>query len=253
MRRILPRIALLLVCLCAFVLTSFALISSAKGQEPAASPRAERIRADLRQILSAPEFRVTPAGETPLQRAGRWLRERWDAFVKWWEGLFSFGGQANPGASRFFMWIVLGVLIVGIAYVLAYAVRRGALARGLKSGRSAGVNSSSEPIEERIDDPDGLLAAAKELAVAGQYRRAYRAVFLAILLRMDRLELIRFDRSRTNGEYLRALRSRPDVLNWMRPLTNDFDLRWYGGQPVDEPDYRRAMTVYERITAPKSS
>jgi hypothetical protein len=66
---------------------------------------------------------------------------------------------------------------------------------------------------------------------------------------MDRLGWIRFDRARTNGEYIRSLRARPDILAWMRPLTNDFDLRWYGGESVEEQDYRRVMTAYERMAS----
>jgi hypothetical protein len=199
--------------------------------------------------MSGPDFAIKPAGESIFQRIGRWLSERWNAFTKWLNRTFSFGGRAGAGTARFMMWIVLGGLIIGIAYVLAYAVRRVSWSKGGGTKRKPKVSVAAVELEEKLDDPDALLAVARELAGSGQFRRAYRAVFLAILLRMDRQDLIRFERSRTNGEYLRSLRSRPDVLNWMRPLTNDFDLRWYGGHSVEELDYRRALSVYERLTA----
>jgi hypothetical protein len=108
-------------------------------------------------------------------------------------------------------------------------------------------------LEDQVEDPDVLAAAAKDLAAAGQLRRAYRAIFLAILLRLDKQGLIRFDRSRTNGEYLRSLRSRPEIFTWMRPLTNEFDVRWYGERSVEEQDFRRALRAYEGLASSKQS
>ena len=221
----------------------------AAAQGATVSPRAARIQSDLRQILSDPEYAVKPPGETIAQRVGRWISEQWTAFKDWLDRIFSFGGRAGPGTARFMMWVVLAALIIGIAYVLAYAIRRGKWGKGSRGQRRPERTVSTDALEERVEDPDSLLAVARELAASGQFHRAYRAIFLAILLRMDKVELIRFDRSRTNGEYLRSLRAHPDVLAWMRPLANDFDFRWYGGHPVDEPDYRRALSLYERFTA----
>lgn len=216
--------------------------------QAAESPRAARIHQDLKQIFSSPEFGASPDKESVTQKVGRWLTERWDDFKKWWSRTFSFGGRVSPGTAQIAMWLVLAAMIVAIAFVLAFGLRKLGWRMGA-NGKRQRLDVASEEIEEKLDDPDELLAAAKALAAAGQYRRAYRAIFLAILLKMDRLDLIRFDRARTNGEYLRALRSRPEVLTWMRPLTNDFDLRWYGGKSVEELDYRRVMSVYERMAA----
>lgn len=219
----------------------------ATSQEAAQTPRSVRIHQDLREILSRPEFSSAPEKESLIQIMGRWLRERWEAFMKWWNRLFSFGGRAGPGTARVVMWAVLAAMIVAIAYVLAYGLRR----LGLRSGTARSLTGilSSDVLEEQIEDPDTLAAAAQELAAAGHLRRAYRAIFLAILLRLDKKGLIRFDRSRTNGEYLRSLRSRPEVFAWMRPLTNEFDVRWYGERSVDEQDFRRALRAYEGLNS----
>jgi hypothetical protein len=231
-----------------FLILAASLVRPSIAQEPVQSARAARIQNDLRQILSSPEFSAGPTEDSLIDRAGKWIRSQWTAFTEWLDRIFSFGGRVGPGASQFLMWIVLAALIVGIAYVLAYGLRRMGM-RTSSAGRVPRSSVSTEQLEERIDDPDSLLAIAGELAAAGQFKRAYRAIFLAILLRMDRQELIRFDRARTNGEYLRSLRSRPEVLTWMKPLTYDFDVCWYGGKQVEEPDYRRALGLYERLTA----
>lgn len=235
--------------LCLILLLSWS--APARSQEAAQTPRSVRIHQDLREILSRPEFSTAPAQESLVQIIGRWLRERWEAFMRWWNRLFSFGGRAGPGTARVVMWAVLAAMIVAIAYVLAYGLRRLGLRSGTVSYR-AGINSS-DVLEDQVEDPDVLAAAAKDLAAAGQLRRAYRAIFLAILLRLDKQGLIRFDRSRTNGEYLRSLRSRPEIFTWMRPLTNEFDVRWYGERSVEEQDFRRALRAYEGLASSKQS
>jgi hypothetical protein len=146
------------------------------------------------------------------------------------------------------MWIVIVALILGIVAVLCYAAQKMGLGRVQLGARRAAMTEADE-MEDHADDPEAFLAAARELAASGQYRRAYRAVFLALLLRMDHLEWIRFDRTRTNGEYLRALRSRPDVLTWLRPLATDFDLHWYGGKPVEEVDFQRILNAYQQTVS----
>jgi hypothetical protein len=224
--------------------------SAAAGQSTpsGSSPRAIAIHADLDRILSGPEFSLGPTAENPVERFGNWLREKWNAFWEWLEKFFRFGGRASPGTAKIFLWVVLCVLIVAIAFVLAYAVRKygGKTWLGREAPRAR--READEPAEETISDPDRLLETARDLAAAGEFRRAYRAVFLAMLLRMDRAGLIRFDRSSTNGEYLRVLRARPDVFASMRPVANDFDLHWYGGKAVGEPDYRRMLGAYEQLS-----
>ncbi len=59
--------------------------------------------------------------------------------------------------------------------------------------------------------------------------------------------VLRFDRSKTNWEYLRALRAsgRSDVYDAMTPLTREFDRLWYGFATADRADYTRALAQYD--------
>src|SRR5205807_7288038 len=98
-------------------------------------------------------------------------------------------------------------------------------------------------------EPDVWLTQAESFAGDNDFRRAFRAVFLAILLQLDQAGVIEFDRSRTNGDYLRLLRSRQltALFEALRPLVLEFDVRWYGNKPTSEADYRRCLTEYGRI------
>ena len=69
---------------------------------------------------------------------------------------------------------------------------------------------------------------------------------------LDTSGVLRFDRSKTNWEYLRALRAagRADVYDAMTPLTREFDRIWYGFASADASRITaRALTQYDALQA----
>jgi len=215
-------------------------------QAPTESVRAAQIKAHMREILSSPDFRVEKPGDSVLQRIGRWIERTLDRIWQFFRRLFSFGGRAGTGGSYLFLYVVLGILIVGIAYVIAYAARNLHRAARPSAGQAA-LSVVAEPEPAAAAEPDAWIEAAQRHAAAGDFRRAYRAVFIAVLLRLDRIGALRYERSRTNGEYLRALRSRPPLLTLVRPLASEFDAHWYGHRPASEDDFRRVLAAYEKV------
>jgi hypothetical protein len=241
MKRLL-QLFIVLIAVAGIALSPF---QPANAQSPAETPRAARIKADVRSILSSPEYQTAKPGDSPLDRFGKWLHGVWDDFWEWFRHLFSFGGGRGAGGNVM-PWIVLLALALGMAYVIAYAISR--WAPGLKLAKKKRLVTETLLEEESAStEPDELLAAAERYAKSGDFRRAYRAAFVAILLRMDRMGFIKYDRARTNGEYLRSLRGRPFIMSMIRPLVNDFDFRWYGGASVAESDYRRFLQAYEQV------
>jgi hypothetical protein len=221
------------------------------AQPPADSPRATAIKAHLREILAAPEYRPEPSG-SGLERVGRWIGDRLRALRDGLDRLLPSGLRVGAGASSILFWLILAALIVGLAYVIAYAARRAAMRAPFWKRGKPDIKAAPDLEETAAASPEEWLAAARRRAEAGDFRRAYRAVFVALLLRLDRAGAIRFERSRTNGEYLRALRGNPSMFAFLRPLAGDFDARWYGHLPVGEADYRRFMQAYERVASRES-
>jgi hypothetical protein len=215
--------------------------------------RVQRIQGHLRQILSEPEFQWRSPEPTLLERVGRWIGERLEQFFDALGRLLRFSPAPEAGRSELFFWVIYVLLVGGLIAALAWLLTR--LARRVSARRADAVprrrpTVSSQVIEpqETVEaDPPAWLEAARQHAEAGDYRRAYRAVFLAILIRLDRVGAIHFDRSRTNGEYLRSLRSRPALLALFGPLARDFDAVWYGCAPVTEQDYRRLLESYAAV------
>jgi hypothetical protein len=245
--------ALLLLCLY-LGLTPGGLPAAAQLGAPASpaspastvSPRAAKIKEDVRAILSSPEYRRDPGGDTVLTSAVKWIQRQLKKLGDWFRRLFSFGAGAGGAAGQALFWVIFVGLLVGLAYIIAMLVNKTGPIRRTKPGAKPGVQTL-DPEEDAATDPEDLLAAARRHAEAGDYRRAYRAACVAILLRLDRQGLIRFDRARTNGEYLRALRERPALFALLRPLARDFDHRWYGGVGVDRADYERFLAAYQQV------
>jgi hypothetical protein len=63
-------------------------------------------------------------------------------------------------------------------------------------------------------------------------------LYLSSLLVLDEQGLLRYDRSRTNREYLRSISSRPELAKPLRDVIDVFDRVWYGFEAVDEDTYK---------------
>lgn len=138
----------------------------------------------------------------------------------------------------------VGTFAVLVAIIVQAIGRRGARTKPL-----ALDEEEATLVEAR--DNDSLLALAEQQAKEGDYRRAFRLVYLAALVSLDTGGVLRFDRSKTNWEYLRALRTtgRGDVYQAMTPLTREFDQVWYGFARTDASHYARALAQYRALQA----
>lgn len=86
---------------------------------------------------------------------------------------------------------------------------------------------------------DSALERARTLSSSGDYRTAVRYLYLSSLLLLDERGLLRYDRSRTNREYLRNVAHSPQLAGILREVIEIFDRVWYGFQELDETTYSR--------------
>ncbi len=220
-------------------------LACASGLALAETGRAERIEAKARQILAGPAFRYANK-TTATEELGRKVQKG----LEWvFEKLGKLVPQPKPlhvGNSDWLLWVLCPLLIVLLAFVFAYAVRRFAAGAEERKESRQGVAEILESDDAASTDADEWLEAARELARSGDYRRAYRAVFVALLLRLDRAGILRYERSRTNGEYLRGLRKQTALLEVVQPFANAFDARWYGHLPATEADFEAGVGWYQK-------
>lgn len=205
-----------------------------------AQSRAEKVRAEVREILSSPEFRVTPPEPSYFDRALKRIGELIDELFERIGRLFGLRGGHAGGNIAF--WIILIGLIIGMGLLATYALRRLETRKTVKAPEATKVEEDPDSSQ-----PEDWLALAQSFAARGDFRRAYRAMFRALLLRLDSGGLIRFDPSRTNGEYVRSLRSNERIYRIFRPAADGFDILWYGRRPAVEQDFQSCRTAYESV------
>lgn len=196
------------------------------------------IRAEVRDILSAPEYNRKFEPESP-SRLAAWLSEKFNDFVEWLA--HGFGGGGGRALAS-----VLAVLVV-IAFLALCVLLVFRLTSRFKGRLAANEEDDGETYD--LPSSSRLMSEAARLAERGDYRGAFLKAYLATISYLDEIQALRFERSRTNWEYLRELRNqgRDSVAAELRPLTADFDRKLYGHDQCDQQDYDRAVLTYEQV------
>lgn len=206
-------------------------------------PDSEAVVKSARTVLARPEFASEPLPPPSLS----------DRIAAWLDKVFSRKTPSpNVNMPSVNPNIILGILIVIAAAAFAVLVAVIVQAIGRRSVRSKPLAlDEEEAVLVEARDNDSLLALAEQQAKAGDFRRAFRLVYLAALVALDTGGVLRFDRSKTNWEYLRALRAsgRGDIYQAMTPLTREFDHVWYGFAHADASHYARALAQYQALLA----
>ena len=94
------------------------------------------------------------------------------------------------------------------------------------------------PGEHEVLTSETALQRAEALSRGGNYRNAVRYLYLSALLLLDERGLLRYDRSRTNREYLRTVSDSPALIQPLRTVIEIFDRVWYGFEPIDAQTYQ---------------
>ena len=203
----------------------------------------EAAESSARAVLAAPLYSSDPLPpptwlDRTAARVGRWLDRLFHRRAP----------SAEPAPiNPLFIKALLIALLAGVFAVLVWVLVRWLRSRGPGS-RPLLDNETEEALVEARDS-DSLYALAEQRAGAGDYRLALRYIYLALLVALDTDGVLRFDRSKTNWEYLRALRAegRSDVYDAMAPLTREFDRIWYGFARADIHDYTRARDLFQAL------
>ncbi|MEP7198846.1 MAG: DUF4129 domain-containing protein [Chloroflexota bacterium] len=222
-----------------------ALLAEMRGANPDASKVRARLRA-LRDALAPPtgELRDDDVAKLrDLLNKPPFKREESDNwFLRLLDELLSrlFGGAAQGIYDTRYLIVALGfVLIVTVLVYFAINVRR---------------NTASEatlPAEAAADEANltasAALRNAQHFASAGDYRAAVRHLYLSTLLLLDERGRLRYDRSLTNREYLRAVANTPAVRDALKPIVETFDRIWYGFAPITATEFAEYQREVETI------
>jgi hypothetical protein len=160
---------------------------------------------------------------------------------------------ASGDGLSFFGWLLLGglalaVVVVGVLlYLTSPRSPRTAKPESVSGTQSTAADGDARQVLE--ESPATLWRQADTLAAEGKFRDAVRLLYLAVLAALHRQHFIRFEPTRTNGEYVHQVRlseQAPDELHEpFERLTNRFETAWYGERPCDAEDYRACRALAE--------
>lgn len=183
-----------------------------------------------------------------------WL---WDAirdFFQWLGDLFTFRrGGAGWSSWSWLRWVAWTALVV-LLTLLVYLIIRIWRARREGASGAAGKAQAADKAEEkrRVEAlPSGvgrkrgdLLDAARECYQEGRYREAIIYLFSYQLVRLDKNQLIRLAKGKTNRQYLRELGRRWTLRRLLEQTMVAFEEVFFGNYAIDRT---RFESVWSRL------
>jgi hypothetical protein len=218
---------------------------SVKGAQTAGDQTLQDQRDRLNDILARAEYQPEEKRESLI---ARWINKIWEFIISLLVRLF--GGSSAPARQTD------GAGLVMVLRALIFLVVIGALIFGaVKLARRFQVRQ--KPAEERekrealgeeiAEDATAadLFAMASELARNGEYRKAIRRAYIALLCDFDQRGKLRLGRSKTNRDYLDAMRSEQRIYPTFSVMTFAFERAWYGQDRATEEDFQNFVTLYQ--------
>ena len=193
----------------------------------------------LKDIFALPEFQW---GEAQMVTTPNWLQKILDGFFDMLER-FIYAIQNTVYYGRIPLMIVAAILFaISLLYIYW------SLSRSLVRNAELAAEGSEG---DAILTSKGALQRAQTLSTQGDYRNAMRYLYLSSLLILDERGLLRYDRSRTNREYLRSVSSKPELATPLRDVIDVFDRVWYGYESVDEQTYQSFVEHVDELREKK--
>jgi len=212
------------------ILTLLSFSEAAYGVEDySRQSMSQRADAALDEILNSKEFKVE------------------EAKPPWWYGIIERIYSFMPGEMGWLgtalEWLFYAVMVIAIVVLSVFVAKRfGKL--------PSFTRNHNVPIETRSRiDPEAVKTQAYEFAKTGDYRQAIRYLYLALLLYLDKADLLTYDMSKTDAEYIiEARRSMGNEAEQFGALTLFFERKWYGMEESSPGDFRQCEETFVRLT-----
>ncbi|HZF38624.1 MAG TPA: DUF4129 domain-containing protein [Blastocatellia bacterium] len=218
---------------------------SVKAAQTAEDPALQDQRARLDNILARPEYQSEEKRESAI---ARWIRQMMESIARLLMKLFGGSSARAPQTGGAGLVLILRALLflVVIAALIFGAVK---LARRFQARQKPAEEAETrealgEVIAEDATAAD-LFAMASDLARQGEYRKAIRRAYIALLCDFDQRGKLRLGRSKTNRDYLDAMRSEQRIYPTFSVMTFAFERAWYGQERATEEEFQNFVTLYQ--------
>jgi hypothetical protein len=224
------------------------LLQSVKAGQTAEDAALQDRRAKLDEILARPEYQPEKKRESMMMRWGRQVLELIGYILRQLAKLLIGSPRAQAPVGGGGLVAILRALI-SLAVIAALIFGAVKLARLFRTRRKPAKEAEprealGEEIAEDATSAD-LFATASELARQGEYRKAIRRAYIALLCEFDQRGKLRLERSKTNRDYLGELRSEQRIYPTFSVMTLAFERAWYGQERATEEQFQSFVTLYQ--------
>src|SRR5262245_5536618 len=175
---------------------------SVKSAQTAEDRASQDQRARLDDILARPEYQLEEERESAI---ARWIRHIKEFIVRLLRRLFGGSAARAPQTGGAGLVMILRALIF-LVVVAALVFGAAKLLRRIQPRRKPAKEAETrEALGEEIPEyatAADLFAMASDLARQGEYRKAIRRAYIALLCDLDQRGKLRLGRSKTNRDYL---------------------------------------------------
>ncbi len=194
-------------------------------------PGAEEIKSALESVIAQGPYDVDRSWR--VAPSFQWLR----SFIEWISDIFSpvLGGASYTVTVLLFV-VLTAILFALLAHIL-WSFYAGIRVREVVAYRLEEIPQA---------DPKQLEAEAEELAAAGNYVDASRALYLAALVMLEAEREGHIMVALTNSEYLDTFKT-PWVIENLRTFVSLINWKWYRDRTFNERDYQRCKTAYDTL------
>lgn len=186
------------------------------------------VREALAEVYRRPEL-LGAERKTLFEILSEWLA-RWLGTVE---------GSAPPWMSRVLVGILAGLAILLLAQI-AWAAR-GLFVRAHRKSEGAPPAAPGRP------DPARHRRAAEAAAARGDYVAAVRALYRYALARLHEVGRVRYDESKTGGDYLQELAHGLDRGEPFARFLGDVERVLFGGRPCGPDQFEHLSGLAESV------
>jgi hypothetical protein len=191
-------------------------------------PTPDEVQRALERVYSRPEL-------APEQvRGAGWLVEAWEA-VKRFLGRLLPDFNPDAAGNDLLTWALFGLMVAVAAGILLHLT---GATRGWRRGRVRGADLAAGGEGAGAHGAPEWEARARAAAAAGHWREAALALYPALVLRLDERGAVRFDDSKTPGDYRREARRGP-LGRPFDQFLRGFEPVAFGNRPLDGSGYER--------------
>ncbi|HEX6746727.1 MAG TPA: DUF4129 domain-containing protein [Longimicrobium sp.] len=194
---------------------------------PATLPSVAEVQKAVTTVYQRPEYRERHG-------IGEWLNQQLEKIWAWIGGQLERLTELRTTHPLLF-WIIIGWLGISALALIAHLAWT-ALKVSQQGEREPGAARTKAPRARTAADWE---AEAARLAAEGKLREAAAALYQALLLRLDDLGVVRFDASKTPGDYRREVRKHPDAARALNGFLRLFEPVAFGGRALDAEGWER--------------